>query len=253
MSLWPPDALSWRRGIVALLLAASLAPVSARAGDPWDKKPEQWTLKDVTAILFDSPWSPAKFSVGIEFKEIRENPITKERVEKPHGVRTIEGPQVAWDRELPARPTVRWWSSRTLRLAEQRLAQLQGRAPGDAPLKAEPIDYFVIAVEGSEPLRILRDAEDDLKPAVYLELPNGMPLDAIDVQFREGTLAGEDRVLFFFLRKINGVPTIPPDTSRVVFRCRATAKTHRGQEPNSLDLRVTFEPRKMRSANKPDF
>lgn len=242
------------RRIAALLLAISLAPLSVLAGDPWDKKPEQWTLRDATAILFDSPWSPAKTSFTLSFKQIREDPLTGQRVEAPQGVYHGEQrPQLEWGKELPARPTVRWWSSKTVRLAQLRLAQLQNRGPGDAPLKADPIDFFVIAVEGSEPLRILRDAQDDLKSTVYLELPNGMPLDAIDVQFREGTQAGEDRVLFFFLRKINGVSTIPPETFRVVFRCRATAKTRRGQEPNSLDLRVTFEPRKMRAAGKADL
>lgn len=243
-----------RNRAAILLLLASLTPLLSFAGEPWDNKPEQWTMKEVTRVLFDSPWSPAKHYLTLSFKKIREDPITGQRVEAPQGIyRGEQRSQWEWGKELPARPAVRWWSARTVRLAEQRLAQLKKRTPGDAPLVAQALDYFVIAVEGSEPLRILRDAEQDLKTTVYLELPNRLSLDVVDVQFVEGIAAGEDRVLFFFLRKIQGEPTITPQTLKVVFRCRATAKTPHPQLPNALDLRVTFEPRKMRAASKPDL
>jgi hypothetical protein len=44
---------------------------------------------------------------------------------------------------------------------------------------------YVLAVEGDEPLRILRDAREDLHDTVFLELENGGVLDLLAVKYVE--------------------------------------------------------------------
>ena len=54
------------------------------------------------------------------------------------------------------------------------------------PLQVEELPDYVLVIEGSEQLRILDDAKDDLRDTVFLELPNGAILDLASVQFVEG-------------------------------------------------------------------
>jgi hypothetical protein len=86
-----------------------------------------------------------------------------------------------------------------------------------------------------------------------LELPGGVSLDVVEIHFIEGEKAGEDFVEFHFARQIEGRPTISPDAEKVVFHCKATAKSARPGRPNELSIRAVFEPRKMRFRGQPDL
>ena len=83
--------------------------------------------------------------------------------------------------------------------------------------------------------------------------PSGMVLDTSGVEFHEGEKGGEDYVAFHFPRQIEGRPTITSDTERVVFHCKASAKTERPGRPDSISVRVVFEPNRMRAAGQPDL
>lgn len=240
------------------LLASLLVAITAHADEVWSKPPQQWTLADVYQILQDSPWSPAKSKVDVSFRY-------DERFADPRTLPTNTGdPRGAIDRRTTARAalggtaplpdvSVQWWSSKTLRLAQQRLRQLRGPTTGTEPLRADPLPDFVITVEGAEPLRILRDAQKDPRETAFLELPDGRMLDVREVHFHESDEVGGDYAAFHFPRDVDDQPTIDRNTDNVIFHCKAVAKTSKPGRQNALSIRAVFAPREMRVNGQPDF
>jgi len=223
--------------ITRAILATSLL-ATALGTAAWDKAPEKWNLADVYRILQDSPWSPAAFKL--------EGKVAPGRVDSQTGL-------VADSRSKP-QPSipVLWWSSKTIRLAEQRLRQIQNPAL-PASLQVDELPDYVLVIEGSEELRILRDAKEDLHDTVFLELPDGVTLDLGSVQFVEGTEQGNPRVEFHFPRQIEGRPTLDPNFERIIFHCKASAKTAQPLQDNAIALRAEFKPRAMRARGEPDL
>ena len=149
--------------------------------------------------------------------------------------------------------SVQWWSSRTLRLAQQRLRELRDPAAAGKPLGAESLPDIVIIVEGAEPLRILRDAKEDPRETTFLELPDGRMLDVREVRFHESEETGGDYVAFHFPREVNDRPTIDRNAAKVVFHCKAAAKNLKPGRQNALSIRAVFVPKEMRVNGQPDF
>ena len=108
-------------------------------------------------------------------------------------------------------------------------------------------------IEGSEPLRILKDAKEDLRDSVFLEVTSGMTLDLGSLRFFEGTEQEEPRVEFHFPKQIEGRATLDPDSESIVFHCKASAKTPLLGHDNTLALRAEFHPRAMRVHGVPDL
>ena len=88
----------------------------------------------------------------------------------------VRGIELSRARVLPPIPVL-WWSSNVVRLAQQRLIQLRDSGGPAQPLDAPNLPDYVLAIEGSEPLRILRDPAQDLHDTVFLELPDGVTID----------------------------------------------------------------------------
>ena len=63
---------------------------------------------------------------------------------------------------------------------------------------------YVIAIEGSEPMRIFQGAKEDLHETVFLVLDEGLTLDLAEVKFVEATEDTEARVEFHFPREVGG-------------------------------------------------
>src|SRR5262249_36555786 len=148
---------------------------------PWDKPPEQWSEADVFRILRDSPWSPAKFSLESDHRQRRIEPQSGAVNDSPSQQGAIvRGIVVSRGHPLPA-VTVLWWSSRTIRLAESKLLAARAGATAKEKLDTAESPDYVLAVEGDEPLRILRGAQGDLHDSVFLELENGGSLDFTSV------------------------------------------------------------------------
>jgi hypothetical protein len=233
----------------ALLSSAALA-------QPWKKPAEKWNLEDTYRILQDSPWVPLKSGLKAELTWMLRHTDPQTGLPSALPDRPVEKVRAVKlgtkERPLPA-VSVMWWSAKSVRLARQRQMQLRGEIPDGEPLHAAPLDAHVVIVEGLEALRILQDAERDLDDSVYLELPGGMALDLVRVEFHEGERAGEDFVAFYFPREKEGRTVIEPNTARVVFYCKATARSEMAGRPNVLTVRATFEPRKMRFGGQPDL
>jgi hypothetical protein len=245
-----------RRSVVLFILAVSLVAVCVAANIPWDKPPEKWTLDDVFHILQDSPWSPAKFSIESNYTQ-RTTDSQTNVVGDSHvnGRNTAVVPSILLSRSHPLPPiTVLWWSSKTIRMAEAK--RLQSRAgiklPSTQPEPAVLPDY-VLTVEGDEPLRMLRDAKEDLRDTIFLELENGGTLDLTSVKFIDDGDSDAIRTELHFARLLNGQPAIDPESEKVIFHCRANAKKEMQNRQNALSFRVEFCPRLMKARGQPDL
>ncbi len=246
----PGKTMLVRLTVMAMLVFAP----NAVAGEPWDKQPPQWTLAEAYQILTDSPWSPAKSRMEVSWVHRRVDWQTLRPSDSPAAPSDpglILHTEVGRGKRLPA-VSVLWWSAKTLRLAQQRMRQLRDPM-AQQTLHAERLKNLVLVVEGTEALGIFRDAEENLRETVFLELPNGVTLDIAEIEFHEGEKAGEDFTAFHFPRERDGRATVGPGTERVIFHCKATGKTARPGRPNALSIRATFEPRKMSAAGQPDL
>jgi hypothetical protein len=102
-------------------------------------------------------------------------------------------------------------------------------------------------------MRILRSAKEDLHDTVFLELDNGFTLDLASVQFLDGADADPIRSEFHFPRQVEGKPAVDPDSEKVVFHLRATAKKELPGREHAISIRVDFHPKDMRAQNLPDL
>ena len=239
--------------ITRAILATSLL-ATALGTAAWDKAPEKWNLADVYRILQDSPWSPAAFKLEGKVAPGRvdsQTGLVADSRSNPTDTNPVPGVRMSRSKPQPSIPVL-WWSSKTIRLAEQRLRQIQNPAL-PASLQVDELPDYVLVIEGSEELRILRDAKEDLHDMVFLELPDGVTLDLGSVQFVEGTEQGNPRVEFHFPRQIEGRPTLDPNFERIIFHCKASAKTAQPLQDNAIALRAEFKPRAMRARGEPDL
>jgi len=245
----PPPRL-----ILGLALAAILAPALATS-NPWDKPPEEWTAAEVSKILEDSPWAPSKITIEAKYTEKHREPLTgmvSDSEINTQNTGRVRG--VGISRGGTPDYYVKWMSAKTMRLALERMRETRANVGGrSAPSKVGESPDYVIAIEGDEPMRILRNAKEDLRDTVFLELDNGFALDLENVQFLDGADADPIRTEFHFPRQIEGKPAIDLASERVVFHCRATARKEILGRTNAIALRVEFHPREMRAQNLPDL
>lgn len=237
------------------ILLSSLALLTSLGTPTWDKAPEKWDLKDVYRILQDSPWSPAESKIEGKVSPGEVNSQTglvSDSRSNPTDATSVPGIQMSHSKPQPTTPVL-WWSSKTIRLAEQRLRQLQNPSQPTGPLRVEDLQDYVLVIEGSKQLRIFRDAKDDLRDTVFLALPNGATLELASVQFVEGVEPEEPRTEFHFSKQIEGRPTLDPNSERVIFHCKAAAKTVLPSRENTVALRAEFKPRTMRVRGVPDL
>ena len=246
-----------RRSAICLCFAIFLATAAGFAATlPWDKAPEQWTLADVFRILQDSPWSPSKFSLESNYTQRTTNSqsgVVDDSHVNGRNTAVVPGVTISRAHPLPA-VTVLWWSSRTIRLAEaKRVEARAGVRDAVAKLDATSMPDYVLTVEGDEPLRILRDAREDLHDTVFLELESGGTLDLQSVKFVEEGDSDVVRTELHFSRTLNGVPAIDPESEKVIFHCRGNAKKEMQNRENALSFRVEFCPRLMKARGQPDL
>jgi hypothetical protein len=241
--------------ITRYILVALLVLAVSLGGSAWDKVPEKWDLADVYRILQDSPWSPAGTKLDPKITSRHTDPQTGRVTDAPvnsNNANPVPGLQISRSKSQPAVPVL-WWSSKTIRLAQQRLHQLRQPALGAGQLRADDLLDYVLVIEGSEPLRILRDAKEDLHDTVFLDLPGGATIDLESVRFVDETEQEQAHVEFHFPRQLEGRATLDPESVRIVFHCKATAKTPRPGYDNALFLRAKFNPRAMRVHGVPDL
>jgi hypothetical protein len=240
------------RFFLAALFALAGLPAST---GPWEKPPDKWDEADAFRILRNSPWSPAKTKVDTKYTQRHTDPLTGITTSSDINAKDtglVRGVQLSRNTDYPD-VTVLWWSSKTIRLAQLRLRQLKNPAAYPDPLRVEDLLDHVLVIEGSEQFRILRDAAEDLHDTVFLELAGGIPLDLQSVDFVESTTEGEARVEFHFPRQIGDRPAIDSDSPRVIFHCKANAKTPHPGHINGLSFHAEFHPNEMTVRGVPDL
>jgi hypothetical protein len=212
-------------------------------------------LAETFRVLRDSPWSPAGNKLAAAWTQRHTDPqsgMVSNSPVNPEDTGMVRGMEIKRNRPLPA-VSVLWWSSKTVRLALPRQRQLRPSGGAATVLAAEDLPDYIVAVEGSEPLRIFQNAREDLHDAVFLELADGLTLDLKSVLFIEGTAEEEARAEFHFPRLTDGRPALDANSEFVVFHCKASAKTPRLGGDNAISLRAEFQPRTMRARGLPDF
>lgn len=238
--------------VLAFLVSALFALPAGT--EPWDKPPEQWDLADSYKILRDSPWTPSDTKFEANFTQRHTDKLSGLVTDSPTNTADtplIRGVEV--NRNKPLAPvSILWWSSKTVRLAERRLFELKN-SPNAAAIPVETLPDYVVAIEGSEPLRIFQDANEDLHETVFLVLDEGLTLDLAQVKFVEATEDTDARVEFHFPREVEGHSAIDPQSEKVEFHCKASAKTPRPGRQNALSMRSQFHPRAMRANGVPDL
>ena len=234
---------------------ATLLALSFASNAPWDKPADQWSAADTNKILEDSPWAPGKVTIETKYSQKYTDNLTHLVSDSPVNSQTSSAvPNMQISKGGTPNYYVKWTSAKTMRLALEKMHRMRSNVTGTMPpLKVEESPDYVIAIEGDEPMRILRDAKEDLHDTVFVELDNGFTLDLAKVEYIDGAEADPLRTEFHFPRLIEGKPAIDPNTEKVVFHLRATAKKEMPNRSNAIAIRVDFHPREMRAQNVPDL
>lgn len=143
------------RGLALLAAAVFAFPAGT---EPWDKPPEQWDLADAYRILRDSPRTPAETKFEANFTQRHTDKLSGLATDSPaHTADTplIRGVEVNRNKPLPALPIL-WWSSRTVRLAEQRLLDLKKTGNAPPPVQVQTLPDYVIAIRVASPCAFFR-------------------------------------------------------------------------------------------------
>lgn len=241
-------------GRVLAVLASTLFAVPAGT-EPWDRPPEQWDLADSYKILRDSPWAPSETKIEANFTQRHKDDLTGLIVDSPTNTTDaplVRGVEVSRNKPLPAL-SILWWSSKTVRLAERRLLALKNPRNTLPTTHVETLPDYVIAIEGSEPMRIFEDPNEDLHETVFLVLDEGLTLDLAKVTFVDATDDADARVEFHFPREVEGHPAIDPQSGKIEFHCKASARVPRPGRQNALSIRSQFRPRMMRANGASDL
>lgn len=242
--------------LIARFVLAAILALSFPSNTPWDKPVDQWTAADANKIFEDSPWASSRITIEAKFTQKHTEPLTgliSDSDVNLNNTNNVRGVQISKG-GTPAY-YVKWMSAKTMRLALEKMHRMRANVAGGAqpPLKVEESPDYVVAIEGDEPMRILRSAKEDLHDTVFLELDNGFTLDLANVQFLDGADADPLRTEFHFPRQVEGKPAIDPDSEKVIFHCRATAKKEMPSRENTIAIRVEFRPKEMRVQSLPDL
>src|SRR5262249_6156946 len=148
-------------------------------------------------------WAPSKITIESKFQQSHTNNITHIVSDSPidtQNTNIVRGVQFS---RGGAPNYVKWISSRTMRLALEKMHRIRTNIVGTQPLlKVDDSPDYVVAIEGDEPMRILRNAKEDLHDTVFVELDNGFTLDLATVEFLDSADADPLRTEFHFPRTI---------------------------------------------------
>ncbi len=231
------------RGALPFLLASLV--LAAWAEDPWKSKPpSEWTLKDVDKILTDSPWTqtvmaPTRWArVGGEKWEMGPAPsgvrVGKATVE----VNPDRSDQMGWFR-------LRWETSRTIREALAREAQLRGLSGQPYSRPREDKEHHVLALVWDPfVFQAPKSSEVEAAASSYIKPRRlGLEVRPARVEYRRDWNGRLNAVAFYFPRKIeNGREVVDGDEDRVDFTWHVGAAVINGR----------FQPRKMAAQGRRD-
>jgi len=226
--------------------------LASAGGDPWKDKPfDQWTDRDITAVLQTSPWAKVNLQTGLGSKQMDGQAVTGGSLGTSGGAEAqaktaagaLPGQTGGVAKNANAGPAVYnafWFSSRTIREAVARRAMLHSEMEEAAAKKFidQTFDEYEIMIQGSDMSVFELRGENAFKDAAFLQMKKSKQKIGPDrVEFQKGADGTSvQSVKFFFPKKdANGAPTISADEKEVDFYVRVGAD----------QIRTFFEPMKM--------
>ncbi len=231
---------------IAVLTVATLG----WATDVWKKPYQQWDKKDVTKILEDSPWAKVTRINANWENSGNVPPIQNPQTQQPQmGGQEGSRPGAVGGGAPPGPPNggmqpgmegggsptavyvIRWVSSRTIREALVRDAELNGQmneSQAKAELSRSP-DVYQIVVAGPDMLPFDQSTEEAVKNSTYLQVKKSKQrIQPIKVEFQKTPDGQKVRdVIIAFPKTENGQPTIGPDAKGADFSISlARARIH---------------------------
>lgn len=250
---------------VVCLVCGGLAWAS---NEPWKSKPyQQWDKADLATVLYNSPWAK-KIVVDVTWKR---DPSASGQSEMPEsdraaalrehmdiskgGMPDTAPPDASMNSagstgsasELPKAAFYLRWYSRVVREALAREALLTGKISDAeaARLLAEPVSGYEIIVFGPDMTPFQNVTEDQLKSASYLEgKQSKQKAIPTTIRFNKNPRGVTYSLVFFFPKQAAGGAEVASTHEKgIEFVCKL----------KGLDLRNTFDPRKMVDEKGPDF
>jgi hypothetical protein len=237
-------------GGVAFLIIATLAWAG---GDPWKSKPpSQWTDKDVTDILLNSPWARANVSAQGAWhpdgmtQASGSGAVPGMKGDMSHNSAGATADSAGGMEKNAAAAasnepySVFWWSSRTIRAASMRRAVLKGTMKEeevDKTLANIPDEYMVL-VQTTNMQYFQIKGEDAFTKDAWLQMKKSkdkvFPTKVGFLKAADGTTV--NGVVFYFPKKTaSGEATIAPDEKEIDFYFLV----------GGSKILTAFDPRKM--------
>lgn len=247
----------------AFLVLGGLAWAS---NEPWKSKPYQrWDKTDIAAVLYNSPWVK-KVVVDVTWKhnapavrpmaESDQTPALREHMEtQKGGMPDTSPPDASMDSigssgGSSASPKATFyirWYSRVIREGLARQAVLTGRISEAeaAKLLAQQVTDYEIIVFGPDMTPFQNLTEDQLKSASYLESKQSkQKVIPTAIRFNKNQHGATDSIVFFFPKQVgSGAQVASAQEKEIEFACKI----------KGLDLRNSFDARKMVDENGPDL
>jgi hypothetical protein len=208
---------------LAISVPGLLLIFSASTAAQWNKKPPaEWSEKDATKVLNDSPWGRTQTFDSPE-QQYR-GPVTGRQ---GTGSRTSDAPPQA----IHLFFRVRFLSAKPIRQALSRLIELKQKGELKPELaeqlkqfaSGEFLEYIVVAVTSEaadvganvqQAAAILRRDNAELKNTTYLEVKGGK---RVYLQEFQPTRPDGFGARFIFLRLVDGKPFITPESEEIHF------------------------------------
>jgi hypothetical protein len=233
--------------VKVLIGGVVLMAVTVWAGDDvWKSKPyDQWDAKEIAAIMHDSPWSrPNVAAVGnwsAEDSSVGAKDAAQDKDDMNHvnGGRPDGALGNSSAKGIAPSFTVYWWSSRTLREADQRSQVLKGTttaAAADTAVKQIPSSFEVLVI-GRDMKAFTNRGEDAIKNAASLKLHKSKTkLTPTKVTFQKDKNGNVADAIFMFDKKTaSNEGAIPADEKEVEFDLQL----------GDAWIRTSFNPKQM--------
>lgn len=225
--------------LISILGMTSLWTLWAK--DYWDKPFTQWNQPEAIAMLSDSPWARTQNVVASALKAGREGGRAAD-LPRPIGPGATSGSGisstgVSWSDNDSVPVQIRWYSSKKIRQALGRLAQLKGGVPEEELNKflAEPMENYLICMEGPLMETFNQATLESLRDSTFLLSKKNVTKK---VQLKSYSAPKDRRdgiALFSFPRLIDGKPAFDPSDEEIQFVARV----------NKLAVKVGFKLSKM--------
>ncbi len=229
---------------LALLLGLLLGGTLLWAGDKaWKAKPyQEWSEKELQAILTDSPWvrvTPIQrtWLPGTE-RDIapQERSSAGAKGQTPSaGPPSTASVGAGEDREMNVQ--VYWQSSRVMRAATARQAVLHGEKVDVDQYASQPQDEYQIIVRMQDMTPFQQHDEKFFQDNAFLQMKKAKDkISPTHVVYEKNSMGlVQDAIFFFSKTASSGAPTISADETEVQFSCKIADST----------VRVGFKPRDM--------